>query len=83
MQRPQAPAPRYCSYLLRCWQERSLRQSAAAVWRFSLEDPHTGQRRGFATFEALVAFLRQELLDEKADGARVPAADEAPDGCVN
>ncbi len=83
MQRNQPPAPRYCSYLLRCWQERSLRQSAAAVWRFSLEDPHTGQRRGFATFEVLVAFLRQELLDEKADGACVPAADEAPDGCVN
>ena len=83
MQRNQPPAPRYCSYLLRCWQERSLRQSAASVWRFSLEDPHTGQRRGFATFEALVAFLRQELWDEKPDGARAVAADEAGDGCVD
>jgi hypothetical protein len=80
MQHTQAPAPRYCSYLLRCWQERSLRQSAAAVWRFSLEDPHTGQRRGFATFEALVAFLRQELLDEKPDASRAVAVDEAGDG---
>ena len=79
MQRNQPPAPRYCSYLLRCWQERSLRQSAAD-WRFSLEDPHTGQRRGFVTFEALVAFLRQELLDEKPDASRAVAVDEAGDG---
>ncbi len=83
MQRNQPPAPRYCSYLLRCWQERSLRQSAAAVWRFSLEDPHTGQRRGFATFEALVAFLRQELWEDAPDTARAVAADEAHDGCVD
>ena len=83
MHRTRVPAPRYCSYLLRCWQERSLRQSAAAVWRFSLEDPHTGRRRGFATFEALVAFLRQELWDEKADAARAVAADEAGDSCVD
>ena len=83
MHHTRAPAPRYCSYLLRCWQERSLRQSTAAVWRFSLEDPHTGQRRCFATFEALVAFLRQELWDEKADAARTVSAEESGDGCVD
>ena len=75
--------PRYCSYLLRCWEERSDDPLSPHPWRFSLEDPHTGQRRGFATFEALVAFLRQELWDEKPDGARAVAADEAGDSCVD
>jgi hypothetical protein len=35
------------------------------VWRFSLEDPRTGQRRGFASLEVLVAFLRTELLNDQ------------------
>ncbi len=56
--------PRYCSYLLRCWQEPSLVHLRPAAWRFSLENPHTGQRHGFATFDALMAFLRNILEDE-------------------
>jgi hypothetical protein len=56
--------PRYCAYLLRCWQEQSL---SLAAWRFSLEDPHSGERRAFATFEALVAFLEKELSDESPE----------------
>ena len=35
-----------------------------AAWRFSLEDPHTGERQGFATFEALIAFLQEALSGE-------------------
>ena len=64
MQLNHEPAPRYCSYLLRCWQERGRLQGGATAWRFSIEDPHTGQRRGFATFEAFIAFLQQDLFDE-------------------
>lgn len=57
--------PRYRAYLLRCWQERSRDPDKPAVWRFSLDDPHTGQRRGFASFEALIAALRAELSDDE------------------
>ena len=53
--------PRYRSYLLAFWEERSQDPSAPVVWRFSLEDPHTGQRRGFATLEALLAALQREM----------------------
>lgn len=53
-----ARAPQYHSYLLRCWSE------GLGVWRFSVEDPHTGKRRGFTEMAALVAFLEATLSDE-------------------
>ena len=53
--------PRYRSYLLTFWEERSQGPSVPVVWRFSLEDPHTGQRRGFADLAALIAALEQEM----------------------
>jgi len=31
------------------------------VWRFSLQNPHTNQRHGFATLEALLVSLQAEL----------------------
>lgn len=46
----------YHAYLLRIWQEPA---RETAVWRFSLEDPSSGQRMGFADLSALVAFLHQ------------------------
>ena len=48
---------RYLSYLLRLWQIKS---EDELVWRASLESPHTGERCGFASLEALFAFLRQQ-----------------------
>ena len=53
--------PRYRSYLLTFWEERGRDPDAPVAWRFRLEDPHTGQRRGFADLEALAAALRQEM----------------------
>jgi hypothetical protein len=52
---------RYCAWLLRCWQARGQGSEPLMTWRYSLEDPHSGARRGFASFEALVAHLRAEL----------------------
>jgi hypothetical protein len=46
----------YRAYVLRSWEKRGQTPEGSA-WRFSLEDPHTGQRRGFAGLEALVAAL--------------------------
>ena len=50
------PERRYISYLLRLWQIESQGQ---LVWQASLEDSRTGQRQGFASVDALLAFLRQ------------------------
>lgn len=58
--------PRYRSYLLTVWEERNPDPNLPAVWRFSLEDPHTGQRRGFANLAALVAALEDEMAGAEA-----------------
>jgi hypothetical protein len=55
--------PKYKAYLLRFWEERSQQMALPPLWRFSLQDPHTGHRHGFPNLEALVAFLRVELND--------------------
>jgi len=54
-------APRYHSYLLRCWSE------GPGVWRFSVEDPHTGVRRGFTEMAALITFLEANLCEDGDD----------------
>ena len=58
------PRP-YRAYLLRLWQVPGL---GPAVWRASLEDPHTGERLGFGSLDNLVAFLRAV----SGDGRRRP-----------
>jgi hypothetical protein len=68
---PDSP-PRYCAYLLRCWTEHSSRPEHSVVWRFSLENPHTGTRHGFASFEALTAFLAMQLSDEPSSPHTTP-----------
>lgn len=68
--------PRYRSYLLTLWEERNRDPDLPVVWRFSLEDVRTGQRRGFAGLEALVAALQQEMTDDPAK-ERGPAAQTA------
>jgi hypothetical protein len=63
---------RYLSYLLRLWQEWD---RLPAVWRASLEDPHTGERFGFADIIQLFAFLEDRVSDETE-----PLALNPPDG---
>jgi hypothetical protein len=61
---------RYIFYILRCWQESSVHFGRETkVWRFSLQNPRTNQRRGFATLEALLVSLQEELMDEKGNPA--------------
>lgn len=45
---------RYLSYLLRLWQTHS---EGEHIWRASLENPGTGQRRGFPCLHDLFVFL--------------------------
>jgi hypothetical protein len=43
----------YLAYLLRLWRDTD----SENVWRVSIESPHTGECRGFAGLEELLAFL--------------------------
>ena len=52
---------RYQVYVLRLWQEPGDTREHSAMWRFVLEEPKTGQRRGFADFSALMDFLKSEM----------------------
>ena len=54
--------PEYHAYLLRFWEERG-EQGTSAAWRFSLEDPQTGQRHGFADLASLTAWLEMATKD--------------------
>jgi hypothetical protein len=56
----------YRTFLVVSWQERNQDPDLPPVWRFSLEDTRTDQRRGFANLEALVDALKREL-SEAAD----------------
>jgi hypothetical protein len=51
----------YRAWLLRCWREVGAGPATPAVWRCSLEDAHTGERRGFADLAAMVAFVDRAL----------------------
>lgn len=45
----------YMAYLLRLW-----RETHDGSWRALLQDPHSGERVGFATMDDLIAFLEQK-----------------------
>ena len=71
--------PRYKTFLLTMWEERSLEQPQSSVWRFGLEDPQTGRRRAFASVPALSETLQQminlaEATDEAWPALILPAA---------
>ena len=48
----------YRSYLLRIWVEVG---DGVRKWRFSLEDPFTGERKGFASMEDLFAYIQKQI----------------------
>lgn len=54
----------YRSFLLRLW---AVSPDEPRVWRFSLEDPHTGERRGFANWERLQEFLKEVMNRTKSN----------------
>jgi hypothetical protein len=54
----------YRAYLLRLWLADL--EVTGAGWRASLEDPHTGERLGFAGLEQLFAYLLT-LTEGEAD----------------
>lgn len=59
------PTKTYRSYLLRCWLPQEIESGDLPVWRVVVETvSNEPRRRGFNTFEELVAFLRIELLNQ-------------------
>ena len=48
--------PEYKSFLLRMWR---VREADHEVWRASLESIESGEKRGFASLEALLAYLSE------------------------
>ena len=62
--------------MLRLWQVEG---EGGAIWRASLEDARTGERRGFSSLEALVAWLRKETGCAGEDGTP-PEASEGKRG---
>jgi hypothetical protein len=46
--------------MLRLWQ---VSDEGEAIWRASLESPHTGERQGFADLATLFAFLEEKTRE--------------------
>jgi hypothetical protein len=63
----------YISYLLRLWREKD---GQAIWWRASVQDPHSGERVGFAHLDDLVAFLLEQT------GPAPPAEDLVEGECT-
>ena len=60
--------PRYHAYMLRMWEERSEGDAQRALWRFQVEDPHTGRRRSFDSFSTLFTYLQGVVAYEGEGG---------------
>ncbi len=55
---------RYLSFLLRLW---CINQNGCETWRASLEDPRTGEQRGFASLNLMLDFLMEQLQPTAGD----------------
>lgn len=64
---------RYHSFLLRLW---LVNEQEGLAWRASLENPHTGERLGFASLERLFAFLQDQAADIATGEAGLSSAGE-------
>lgn len=53
---------KYRAFLLRLWQ---VDVEETHAWRFSLEDPVTGERKGFAHIAKLMSFLMEEIDNDE------------------
>ena len=63
------------SYLVRLWPTGAAEQQ---VWRASLEDVRSGQRRGFANLEQLFVFLMEQTEHDGEPPDAQSTAEPAP-----
>ena len=61
MHEPGYDADSYHVFVVRLWKERAASAGRPAVWRYSLEDPRTRERKGFGSLSALMAFLQEQV----------------------
>jgi hypothetical protein len=52
---------KYQSYLLRLWVDDI---NGKQAWRISLENPFSGERRGFASLKDLCTYLKKKMEEE-------------------
>jgi hypothetical protein len=64
---------RYISYLLRLWM---VKENDTFVWRASLETTHSGERYGFASLDAMLAFLKEQTQSSDKDSTLTETTDE-------
>ncbi len=65
----------YVAYLLRLWRSEA---NGEVVWRASVENPHTGERHGFASLDLLFEFLLEQTVGTTVQPPnRVRSADDA------
>lgn len=65
------------SYLLRLWSTGAAGQQ---IWRASLEDVQSGERRGFANLEQLFVFLMEQTEHSGAAVDAQSTVEPAPTG---
>ena len=65
------------SYLLRLWSTGAAHHQ---VWRASLEDVQSGERRGFANLEQLFVFLMEQTEHSGDTADAQSTAEPAPTG---
>ena len=53
----------YYIYLLKLWPERSQDNGETLSWRYSVEDPITGLRKGFAQFEDFLTYIQTQIAE--------------------
>ena len=61
--------------LLRCWEEYDA-ETQQSFRRFSLEDPSTNKRQGFADIETLLEVLKLVLSDKARKDVDEPESNE-------
>jgi hypothetical protein len=59
--KPKEHKEKYRSYLLRLWVEDV---NGKQVWRILLENPYSGERRGFASMQDLCAYFQEKMREE-------------------
>jgi hypothetical protein len=64
---------RYHALLLRIW---SVEGDARGAWRASIEDAHSGERRGFSDLAALLGFLEALLEPPPPETAQPTVAEQ-------
>lgn len=53
--------PRYYNFVLTMWEECNQEGTASSsVWRFRLENPYTGEKKGFTNLDALLSTLKEQ-----------------------